>query len=50
MTITGYQGLFLFYVGAVLLVNGVWLLGHIEDREVALMDFFAGEVGLYICC
>lgn len=29
MTITGYQGLFLFYVGAVLLVNGVWLLGHI---------------------
>jgi hypothetical protein len=49
MVITGYQGLFLFYVGAVLLINGVWLLGHIEDREVALMDFFAGGVGLFVC-
>jgi putative amide transporter protein len=49
MTITGYQGLFLFYVGAVLLLNGIWLLGHIQDREIALMDFFAGGVGLLVC-
>ena len=49
MTITGYQGLFLFYVGAVLLTNGVWLLGHIEEKEVALMNFFAGGVGLFVC-
>ena len=41
MVITGYQGLFLFYVGAVLLLNGVWLLGHISNKEIALMHFFA---------
>jgi putative amide transporter protein len=49
MAITGYQGLFLFYVGAVLLLNGIWLLGHIEDREIALMDFFTGGLGLFLC-
>lgn len=49
MVITGYQGLFLFYVGAVLLLNGVWLLGHISNKEIALMNFFAGGVGLFVC-
>jgi hypothetical protein len=49
MTITGYQGLFLFYVGAVLLLNGIWLLGHIQDKEIALMDFFTGGLGLFVC-
>ena len=32
-----------------LLTNGVWLLVHIEDKEVVLMNFFAGGVGLFVC-
>lgn len=41
-------GLVLLYVGAVLFVNGIWLLGHINPREVAIMNVFTGAVGLVV--
>lgn len=41
-------GIVLLYVGAVLFVNGLWLLGHIEDREVAILNVFAGAVGVAV--
>jgi putative amide transporter protein len=37
-----YLGLGLLYVGAVLVLNGIWLLGYIQDREIWVMNFFAG--------
>lgn len=37
-------GLVLLYVGVVLFQNGLWLLGRIGDREVALPNFFSGAV------
>lgn len=40
--------LMLFYVGPVLFCNGLWILGHIEDRELALIDFFVGGLGLFV--
>lgn len=36
----------LLYVGAVLFVNGIWLLGYVEDREIAILNIFTGVVGL----
>lgn len=41
-------GLALFYVGAVLILNGLWLLGHICDREISIINFFAGGITLLI--
>lgn len=41
-------GLILLYVGAVLFVNGIWLLGRITPREVAIMNIFTGVVGLVV--
>lgn len=41
-------GMVLLYVGAVLFVNGIWLLGKIQDREVAIINVFAGLVGLVV--
>lgn len=38
------QGLILFYVGAVLCLNGLWLIGHIGDNEIAVIDSFAGSI------
>lgn len=35
----------LLYVGAVLFCNGIWLLGKIEDGEIAAVNIFAGSVG-----
>lgn len=40
--------LMVFYVGAVLCCNGLWILGHIEDRELAIIDFFVGALGLFV--
>jgi len=37
-------GLSLFYVGAVLILNGLWLLGHIEDREIWIINLFTGSI------
>lgn len=39
-------GLVLLYVGAVLLLNGIWLVGKIEDREVSIVNFFVGGLTL----
>jgi len=41
-------GLSLFYVGAVLFLNGLWLLGRIEDREIWVINLFSGTVALLI--
>jgi putative amide transporter protein len=41
-------GLALFYVGAVLFLNGLWLLGKIGDNEIAVIDVFAGIVTLLV--
>ena len=38
----------LFYVGAVLFCNGLWLLGQIEDKEIKVIDTFEGGLGLVI--
>ena len=40
--------LMLFYVGAVLFCNGLWLLGYIEDKEIAVIDFFVGTLGCFV--
>ncbi|MBE0546131.1 MAG: AmiS/UreI family transporter [Rubrivivax sp.] len=39
-------GLVLFYVGAVLCLNGLWLLGRIGDNEIAVIDIFVGGITL----
>lgn len=41
-------GLLLFYVGAVLFCNGLWLLGHIDDREITVINVFVGGLTLFI--
>ena len=41
-------GMGLLYVGAVLFLNGIWLMGHIGDREIAVINIFAGTVTLLI--
>ncbi len=37
-------GLALLWVGAVLFLNGIWLLGRIGDREIAIINIFSGLV------
>ncbi|WP_282605728.1 AmiS/UreI family transporter [Pelagibius sp. Alg239-R121] len=37
-------GFALLYVGAVLFLNGLWLLGHVDDREIAIINIFSGVV------
>ena len=39
-------GLSLFYVGAVLCLNGLWLIGRIGDKEIAVIDVFVGGIRL----
>lgn len=41
-------GLVLFYVGAVLCLNGLWLLGKIGDNEIAVIDTFVGGITLLV--
>lgn len=41
-------GLSLLYVGAVLCLNGLWLLGRIGDREIWVINLFAGAITLLI--
>jgi hypothetical protein len=36
-----WLGLSLFYVGAVLCLNGLWMLGRIADREIWVINLFA---------
>lgn len=39
-------GLVLLYVGGVLFLNGIWILGEISDNEIGVMNVFAGLVGI----
>jgi len=41
-------GLTLFYVGAVLLINGIWLKGGISDREVTVINIFVGFLSVFV--
>jgi putative amide transporter protein len=41
-------GLALFWVGAVLCLNGLWLLDRIGDKEIAVIDIFVGGVTLLV--
>ena len=41
-------GLVLLYVGAVLCLNGLWLLGRIGDNEIAVIDVFVGGITLLV--
>ena len=37
-------GFLLFYVGAVLVLNGLWLMGKIQDREIVVINIVSGLV------
>jgi putative amide transporter protein len=41
-------GLALFWVGAVLFCNGLWVLNKIDDREIGVIDVFVGSLTLLI--
>lgn len=41
-------GLSLLYVGAVLIINGLWLLDKVSDREVIFVNLFTGFVTLCV--
>ncbi len=41
-------GLVLLYVGAVLFINGLTMLGKIAPREAAVMNLFAGGISLFV--
>lgn len=41
-------GLALLYVGAVLFLNGLWLLGRIDDREIVVINVVSGFVTLCV--
>ncbi|GGH64113.1 transporter protein [Comamonas phosphati] len=43
-----WLGLSLFYVGAVLCLNGLWMLGRIADKEIWVINLFTGLVSLCI--
>jgi len=38
------MGFLLFYVGAVLVLNGIWLMGRIQDREIVVINVVTGLV------
>lgn len=41
-------GFALFWVGAVLCLNGIWILGAIADNEIYVIDVFVGFVALSV--
>lgn len=41
-------GLALLYVGAVLFLNGLWLMERIGDREIAVINVFVGGITLLV--
>lgn len=41
-------GLALLWVGAVLFLNGIWLMGGIQDREIWVINVFVGAVTLFV--
>ena len=42
-------GLSLFYVGAVLILNGLWMLGRIGEREITIINLCTGGLTLLVC-
>lgn len=42
-------GLSLLYVGAALILNGLWMLGRISDREITIINLFTGGLILLVC-
>lgn len=42
------SSIMLLYVGAVLFLNGLWILGKIEDKEISVINVFVGGLGLVI--
>ncbi|MFO7272841.1 MAG: AmiS/UreI family transporter, partial [Sphaerobacter thermophilus] len=38
--------LILLWVGAVLFLNGLWLLGRVSDQEIGVINLFVGGVTL----
>ncbi|MDQ3060720.1 MAG: AmiS/UreI family transporter [Pseudomonadota bacterium] len=41
-------GLVLFYVGAVLILNGLWMLEFVGEREIWVINLFAGSLSLLV--
>ena len=41
-------GLVLFYVGAVLILNGLWMLELISEREIWVINLFVGSISLLV--
>lgn len=41
-------GMGLVFVGFVLIVNGLWLLGYADDRDVAILNYFVGGLTFLI--
>ncbi|RDD60316.1 AmiS/UreI family transporter [Ferruginivarius sediminum] len=41
-------GLALLYVGAVLFLNGIWMLGKIDDKEIFIINIFSGGITLLV--
>ena len=41
-------GLSLFWVGAVLFLNGLWVLDKVGDREISVIDVFVGTLTLAV--
>lgn len=48
MSLYTILGMGLVFVGAVLIVNGIWLLGRAEDRDTAVLNFFVGVLTFVI--
>lgn len=43
-----YEPMVLFYVGVVLILNGLWMLGRIADREILVINALVGGLFLRI--
>ena len=41
-------GFALLYVGAVLFLNGLWLMGRIDDKEIVVINVVSGFVTLCV--
>lgn len=41
-------GIGFLFIGAALVLNGLWLLDHVQDREIWVINFFAGGIALLI--
>nr|WP_197456762.1 AmiS/UreI family transporter [Cephaloticoccus primus] len=41
-------GLSIFFVGAVLCLNGLWLLSRVQDREIWVINLFVAAVSFFV--